>query len=38
MSLTGNDLIKIGFTEGKALGIALELAQTNLQASKRKNF
>jgi tRNA-splicing ligase RtcB len=30
MSLTGNDLIKIGFTENKALGIALELAQTKL--------
>jgi tRNA-splicing ligase RtcB len=30
MNLTGNDLIKIGFTEGKALGIALELAETKL--------
>jgi len=30
MNLTGNDLIKIGFTESKALGIALELAQTKL--------
>jgi tRNA-splicing ligase RtcB len=30
MNLTGNDLIKIGFTENKALGIALELAQTKL--------
>ncbi len=30
MNLTGDDLIKIGFTESKALGIALELAQTKL--------
>jgi tRNA-splicing ligase RtcB (3'-phosphate/5'-hydroxy nucleic acid ligase) len=30
MKLTGNDLIQIGYTEGKALGIALSLAEQQL--------
>ncbi|GHN00608.1 RNA-splicing ligase RtcB [Cytophagales bacterium WSM2-2] len=30
MNLTGNELIKIGYSEGKALGLAIELAQTKL--------
>jgi tRNA-splicing ligase RtcB (3'-phosphate/5'-hydroxy nucleic acid ligase) len=30
MKLTGNDLIKIGFTEGKALGIALSIIENKL--------
>ena len=32
MNLTGNDLKQIGFIEGKAMGLALDLVENQYQA------